>query len=167
MDLDSALTGKSAEPGSATHILLEDHDEIRQLIGQYRDAENQSMHARHVLMEAIAMQADLHTRIEEDVFYPAVQRVCADFVDHAREAHGTIAARMDALQALDASEPEYAEIAGRLIESLNHHMDEEERSLFPVVEREMRGELNELGEQLIRRKETLTRSVEDLEGPAT
>lgn len=167
MDLDSALTGKSAEAAHPTQILREDHDEIRRLIAQYRDAEEQSMHARHVIMEAISMEAELHARIEEDVLYPAVQRICPDFANGAREIHGTIAAKSDALQALEPSEPQYAEIAGALIESLVRHMEEEERLLFPIVERDMAGEQAQLGAAMIRRKEELTRSVEDMEGPAT
>jgi hemerythrin-like domain-containing protein len=167
MDLDSALTGKSADPADVTQVLRDDHGEIRRLIAEYRDAEHESMHARRVIMEAIAMQAELHTRIEEDVVYPAVQRLCPDFVEHALEAHGAVTAKGDALQALDPSEPEYGEIAHQLIDSLAHHMDEEERTLFPILERDMAGEQARLGEALIRRKEELTRSVEDLEGPAT
>lgn len=167
MDLDSALTGKSAEAAGATRILRDDHDEIRNLIAEYRSAEGESAHARHVIMEAIGMQAELHTRIEEDVFYAAVGRLCPEFVDHALEDHGAMAGKIDALEALEPSDPDYAEIAKQLIESLTQHMDEEERSLFPRVEREMGGELMALGRQLIRRKEELTRSVEDMEGPAT
>ncbi len=167
MDLDSALTGKSAEPAGATRILRDDHAEMRRLIGEYRSAEGQSAHARHVIMEAILMQAELHTRIEDDVFYGRAHHVCPEFVDRAREEHGAMTGQMDALQALEPSEPRYSEIADELIEVLTLHMDEEERSLFPQVEREMRGELEALGAQLIRRKESLTRSVEDMEGPAT
>jgi hypothetical protein len=167
VDLDTALTGKSAESAGATEMLRDDHAEIRKLIGDYRDAEDESPHARHVIVEAIGMQAELHTRIEEDVFYPAVRRLCPDFIDQSREQHGAIAGKVDALQALDVSEPEYGAVSSQLIEALIEHMDEEERSLFPQVERDMAAELPELGAALMRRKEELTRSVEDMEGPAT
>lgn len=167
MDLDTALTGKSAESAGATRILRDDHVEIRRLISEYGEAEGESAHARHVLMEAISLQAELHTRIEEEVVYERVRRLCPEFIDQAREAHGAMAGKADALQALEPSEPEYSEIAGQLIASLQAHMEEEERILFPRMEGDMAGELRELGEEIIRRKEELTRSVEDMEGPAT
>ena len=167
MDLDRALTGKSAGSGGALRILRDDHDEIRRLIGEYHGAENESTHARHAIIEAVGLQAELHTRIEEDVFYPAVQDFCSDFVDEANEAHGAIEGKIDALQALDPGEPEYAEVAGQLVKALLEHIDAEESRLFPAVERAMGGELQALGRDLIRRKEELTRSVEDMEGPAT
>ncbi|MGE5523327.1 MAG: hemerythrin domain-containing protein [Rhodospirillaceae bacterium] len=167
MDLDSALTGKSGEPASAIRVLCDDHAEMRRLIAQYRDAQADSTHARHAIIQAIGLQAELHARIEEEVFYPAVQRLVPQFVEHAHEAHGTAAAKIDALKAMEPSEPEYVEIADQLIEALTTHMDDEERSLFPRVEKEMAGELKDLGTQLIRKKEQLTQSVEDMEGPAT
>ena len=167
MDLDSALTGKAAESAGALEMLRDDHGEIRRLVAQYRAAENESAHARHVLIEAIAMQAELHTRIEDEVFYPAVRALCPEFVDQARETHGAMAAKIDALQAFDPGEAEYGEIAEQLIAALSEHMDEEERALFVEAERRMSAELRALGGQIMRRKEQLTRSVEDFEGPAT
>ena len=167
MDLDTALTGKSAEPAAATRMLRDDHAEMRHLIDDYRKAEGRSAHARHALLEALAMQAELHTRVEEDVFYPAVERLCMRYVHEARDAHAAIAAKVDALEALDADDARHGEIAAGLIDALERHMDEEERLLFPRVEAEMAGELTELGRRIIERKEALTRSVEDMEGPAT
>jgi hemerythrin-like domain-containing protein len=167
VDLDSALTGKSAEGATATQILRDDHAEIRRLAGDYREAGGETSHARSVIVQAIAMQAELHTRIEEDVFYPAVATVAPDWVARAREDHRALAALVAELQALDATEPRHREAAEQLIEMLSAHMDEEERTLFPQVEQRMVSELHELGAALTRRKEALTRSTEDLEGPAT
>ncbi len=171
MDLDSALTGKSAEGASATQILRDDHDEIRRLVEKYHAAGSEAGHARRALAEAIAMQAELHTRVEEAVFYPAVARIDPGFVEHAREEHRGRAEQVDALEALDRAdagdESRYFEIAEQLMAALARHMDDEERLLFPKVEREMAGGLQALGIELVRCKEALTGSVEDFENPAT
>lgn len=164
MDLDSALSGKAADGAGALEILRDDHAEIRGLVAKYRDASGESAHARHVLIAAIAMQADLHSRIEEAVFYPRVRCLDPDFVDRAGRDHDAIG---HALRALEDLEPDQPDAAGQLIENLLQHMQEEEMTLFPQVERQMAAELAELGAALIECKKKWTRSTEDLEGPAT
>jgi len=167
LDLDSALHGKAADGAGALEILRDDHAEIRHLIAQYRDARGESEHATHVLVEAIAAQADLHSRIEDAVFYPRVRRLDPDFVDRARRDHDAVDRIVQKLEELEPGERDYADAAEQLVERLLQHMQEEETMLFPQVEQQMGAELGELGATLVKCKEKLTRSTEDLEGPAT
>lgn len=168
MDLDSALTGKpAAGDANALDLLRADHDELRRLAAQYRDSAAQSMHARHAVVEAFAMQADLHTRIEDRVFYPAVRRLDAQYVDHARAAHADMAAGIDTLKALEPTSAAYLRAAERLLAEVLDHIEDEERVLFPQVRDRMGSELASLADAITKCKESMTRSTEDLEGPAT
>jgi len=163
MDLDTALTGKPAPDAGAVQMLRGDHAEVRRLVHEYRAAAGSDEHAAHVVLEALMMQAELHARVEEDVFYPAVRNIAPDFVQRAVNEHHTLAARIDELEG--ASAPAHA--ADTLIDELLRHMDEEERELFPDVERRLGAELRTLGEAMEKRRTELTRDTGEMEGPAT
>lgn len=164
MDLDTALTGQSRPNADAVQMVRDDHAELRRLIDEYRAAAP-DQHARRVVLEALMMQIELHTRIEEDVFYPVLRDEAGAEIERALAAHRSAAQRIAALgQSDDGTSDDDAE---SLIEGLVQHMDEEERTLLPAVERRPAGELQALGAEMMKRRETLTRSVEDMEGPAT
>ena len=163
MDLDTALTGKPTPDAGAVQMLRSDHAEVRRLAREYRAAAGADEHAAHVVLEALMMQAELHARVEEDVFYPAVRQVAPDFVQRAVNEHHTLAARIDELEGDSAP----ADAADTLIDELLRHLDDEERELFPEVERRLGTELQTLGEAMEKRRTELTRDVKDLEGPAT
>lgn len=168
MDLDSALTGKpAAGDANALDLLRADHDEMRRLAAQYRDAAAHSVHARHAVVEAFAMQADLHTRVEDGVFYPAVRHLDPAWVDRARGEHDEIAAAIASLEGLEPTSEAYARAAERLVALVLHHIEEEERVLFPHVRHRLGAELVALADAITKCKEALTRSTKDLEGPAT
>ena len=163
MDLDTALTGKPEPHAGAVAMLRADHAELRRLAADYRAIAGADEHTAHVVLEALMMQAELHARVEEDVFYPAVRHVAPDFVERAVNEHHTLAARIDELEGERAP----AHAAEALIAELLRHLDEEERELLPEVERRLGAELQALGKAMERRKTELTRDVGDMEGPAT
>lgn len=163
MDLDTALTGKSSPGAGALRMLLDDHEQVRRLAAEYRDAVRSDSHAAHVALATLMMQAELHARVEDDVFYPAVRHVAPEFVRQAISDHHTLAARIDEQENGHAD----AEAAETLIAALLRHLDAEERELFPQVEARLAAELQAIGEAMARRKSELTRDIEDMEGPAT
>ena len=163
MDLDTALTGKHPPAAGAVQMMRDDHAELRRLGAEYRAAAAVDAHAARVALQTLMMQAELHARIEEDVFYPAVRRLAPAFVERALVEHHTLAARIDELERAEAP----ADAAATLIDALLRHLDDEERELFPQVERRMADGLRALGEAIEQRKAQLTRDVDDMEGPAT
>lgn len=163
MDIDTALTGKPEANAGAVALVRADHAEVRRLAADYRSAAGTEDHAAHVVLEALMMQAELHARVEEDVFYPAVRHVAPQFVERAVNEHHTLAARIAELEGERAP----AQAAELMVDELLRHLDEEERDLLPEVERRLGTELQALGEAMVKRKTELTRDVGEMEGPAT
>lgn len=65
--------------------LLRDHDMVRQLADAYRKG-----HSEAVKKEAaskIVTLLEIHSRLEESVFYPAVRNVDATMIGHFEEEH--------------------------------------------------------------------------------
>lgn len=165
MDLDSALTGKPAEGTTATDLLRADHREVSGLFGEYERARGAG-HARAVIAQTIAMQLELHDTIEREVFYPAVQSFAERLVEAAMREHDEIARLIEKLKVGgmgDTSDKVVIQLK-RLVEE---HVREEEQALFPAVEEIAGRGLIDLGRELIKRKEEVTRSTEAFEGPAT
>src|SRR5438046_2290833 len=97
----------------ATTLLKDDHDAVRALFRQFAAADAVS---RRTLFRTIRHELRLHSRLEEQVFYPAVMRVRAEpareAVREALEDHHV----MDGLLAeLDQLEPEDASYSEKML----------------------------------------------------
>ena len=58
----------------AIELLKKDHDEVRALFEQFRQAgEAEDMDRMKQLQKQIFSELETHTRLEEDIFYPAVK----------------------------------------------------------------------------------------------
>jgi hemerythrin superfamily protein len=106
------------------------------------------------LLDELANDLAAHMAIEQEIFYPAVQKVDPNLVLEALEEHalGEIA-----LKRLMASDPKSPSWKARVIaarELIQHHVEEEEEELFPKVEKKIGEEkLLELGAQMKERFE--------------
>ena len=166
MDLDSALENKPAEGALATEVLRADHREVERLFDEYEGAGTDA-HARHVVMQALCMQLELHDRLEREVFYPAVRALDEALVDRAAREHEQLMKLVADLRERDRCDTECDALVSRVKSLVEKHVQEEEQTLFPHVEHKDAGWLRELGTQLVKLKEVLTRSTEEFEGPAT
>lgn len=166
MDLDSALSDKPAEGASATDILRADHTEVRRLFGEYERVAHDA-HARAAVAQSLCMQLELHDIIERDVFYPALRECDSDFVDEALGAHGEMALAAERVRmGADARQPIDTAVA-ELKALVEAHVNDEEQRFFRRAEERAAGKLRDLGRELVKRKEELTRSTASFEGPAT
>lgn len=104
------------------------------------------------------MELDAHTKIEEEIFYPAFKKAgdseYAKMYFEALEEHRTVDSMV--LPDLKKTEPTSDQFSGRakvLKELVEHHADEEESEMFPEAKRSMsKDELNKLGEKMAERK---------------
>ncbi len=162
MDMDSVLSGKSSQ-GRATDLLREDHRKLSDLFAQYARAMSEKWDSRRSLAEEICMQLDVHTRVEEDVFYPAIRRIDARFVEQALEQHHAIEERIAKIEHDVPEHVDYDEIMGEIMRSFTPHVAAEER-LFDELEQRVPEALGVLRAKIMRRKEELTGSTQDMEG---
>ena len=109
---------------------------------------------RGKLCEKITQALELHTKIEEGIFYPAFKSRAEDSEERegileAYEEHAVAKMLVGELQSMDPSDETFAPKLTVLMESVRHHIKEEEGKIFKMA-RELfdKDELNALGEHL-------------------
>ncbi len=141
-----AATAWSTPPRSATEVLFEHHQLIRQLFGRTLATAGEDPR-RHELMRILASELDIHEAVEDAIFYPAVQPVSED-VDVAYAEHGVLADLLAATVKLPTDSPAFGEHLLALQAAFLHHAGSEERSMFVEARRLSDARLGELGGQL-------------------
>ena len=125
----------------ALELLISDHEKVRALFEQFKSAKEADDTERlGQLQREIFTELEVHTGIEEDVFYP-----------EAKEAGEEAQELVNELTPDDAAWKAKMTV---LIENVEHHADEEEEEMFPQL-REVFGDerLQRMGEQLAEAKE--------------
>jgi len=137
----------------AIELLKKDHDEVRGLFAQFRQAqEADDMDRMKELQQQIFSELETHTRIEEDVFYPAVRDLDDDdlteTVAEGVQEHHVVKVLMREIESVSGEETFTAKMAV-LMENVEHHADEEEQELFPDLRDQVdQARLDDLGREL-------------------
>lgn len=146
----------------AIELLKKDHQEVTKLFQRFRGAKGDRAGA--AVVEKICDELDVHSLIEEDIFYPAVRRADDDLaakVDEALQEHARVKQQVATLRARvrEAGREDAGDLSGQvgaLEQDVEHHVTEEEGEMFPrVTEAMSERERSELGERLQRRKREL------------
>jgi hemerythrin superfamily protein len=112
--------------------LKADHSFVRQLFERYL-----STHDMKVKQEAgprILELLDMHANLEETVFYPKVHDADPSLVDHCEQEHQEARQLMDQLSTMNVGDAQYDQLMMQLRDSVMHHVESEEQSLFPKVQ---------------------------------
>ena len=141
-----------------TDLLKRQHKEVKSLFKKLEKAEN--ARTRRQLLDQIAADLEAHTTIEEEMFYPAIRglgtKKAEEMVAEAYEEHHVVKLVLAEVPKVDPEGERFEAKMTVLSELVEHHADEEEKEMFPRARKLLsRDELNELGEQLERRKMAL------------
>ena len=121
----------------ALELLKADHDTVRGLFDQFKHAkEAHNTTQMQDLQRQIFQELEVHTAIEEEVFYPeakAVGEEAEDLVKEGVEEHHVVKVLMSEVSALQADDETFAPKMTVLIENVEHHAEEEEDELFPQL----------------------------------
>lgn len=147
---------------NALDLLKEDHTKVRKLLEELVSTSGEKTRER--LLGQIANEIEIHTEIEEEIFYPAFRDAAKKkeqkkLYYEAIEEHRAVGEMvLPDLKETDASTMEFGGRAKVLREMVIHHIEEEEKELFPLVKKLCsKEELQELGERLEERKKELLR----------
>ena len=135
----------------ATDLLKKQHRQVEKLFKQAEKA--QQPRQRRQLMDQIVEMLKMHTRIEEEIFYPAVRELgtskAEDMIDEALEEHHVVDLVMAELPKVDPEDERFEAKITVLSELVDHHVEEEEGEMFPLAERKLGAErIKELGQQM-------------------
>lgn len=137
----------------AIEVLTSDHEKVRKLFDDFRNAADEDDEAEmRSLQRQIFDELETHTRIEEQVFYPAVRDLdeeeLDETIDESLQEHHVVDVLIREIRELKDMDVFKAKMTV-LIENVEHHADEEEDEMFPEVrERMSQDELDELGARL-------------------
>jgi len=151
-------TAMERAPGQdAVELLMADHHRVARLFAEF-DAlkEHGSDEAKSSLVAQICRELTVHTAIEEELFYPAVRRAIEDddLMDEALVEHAGAKQLIAQLQAAHPDDDLYDAKVTVLGEQIDHHVEEEEGSMFPQAKGSGIDTLS-LGAALIKRKAEL------------
>lgn len=129
-------------------MLKEDHSKVKELFRTWARTSPGAIRQRGKIRDSICQELEIHARIEEELFYPTVkERLQADdkgLVDEGYAEHSTITKLVDQARYLDPESGELSSTIEKLIEVVNHHIEEEEHRMFPVTRPVINGDKTEL-----------------------
>jgi len=147
-------TAASSREKDAIQLLKSDHREVEKLFKQFQDASEDER--RMQLCEQICMELMAHTEIEEEIFYPTCRQFLKDdeIVNEALVEHQAAKDLIEEIRSMDASDEMFDARMQVLQEQIEHHVEEEEKELFPNVQKSDM-DLKNVGQQLMERKKAL------------
>ena len=133
----------------ALELLKLDHQKVKELFEQAEEAEGDD---QQDIFEQIKTELETHARIEETVFYPAVQEheELKDMVLESLEEHKQIKTLLREMDNLASDSEKFEPKLKLLMENVEHHAEEEEEGkMFPKLRQIMgKQKLDKLGADL-------------------
>jgi len=143
---------------NAIELLKTDHNTVSRLFQKVKATE-ESEHKE--LFEQIREELEIHTHIEETIFYPKVkeEKELEDLVLEGIEEHHQAKIFLRELSALTEESEKFEPKLKVLMEDITHHVQEEEGEMFPKIE-ELFDEstLEELGAEMEEEKQSFKKS---------
>ena len=134
----------------ALELLKEDHQKVKELFEEAEGTEDQKEKTR--IFSEIQTELETHARIEETVFYPAMEKheELKEMVLESIEEHRQVKTLLKEIDNLKADSEKFEPKLAVLMENVEHHAEEEEEGkMFPKVRQIFnKEELEELGQEL-------------------
>jgi hemerythrin-like domain-containing protein len=143
----------------AFSLLKADHRQVAEL---FEELENASGKEKLNVFNQIKTALELHTHIEEKIFYPAVEepKETHDLTLEAYEEHDVVKQLLKELSGAKSANDEWEARAKVLQENVEHHVDEEENELFKKASKVLSSqELETLGEEMQAEKDRKQRTA--------
>lgn len=150
---------------NAIELLEEQHEEVKQLLEDITSTTPRAERTRHRLLPEIDKKIRAHSRIEEEIFYPAFREAASQKEEklyyEALEEHRAALHELQEVCSEEVSGAVFAAKVKVLKDMLEHHIEEEEELLFPRMREIFTEEqLSALGETMLARFEQLTAEEE-------
>jgi hypothetical protein len=154
----SKSTSKSS---NAIALLKADHKKVKDLFDQFEKAKETE--EKQQIAQQVIKELKIHSVIEEEIFYPTVRAEIEeeDLMNEAEEEHRVAKTLIEELENEDASDDHFDAKFMVLAENVRHHIKEEESEMFSEA-KDSDVDMNELGEQMMKRKEELMADENEL-----
>ena len=153
-------TNSGRNATNAIGLLKSDHRMVEDLFQQIEATDDEEELSE--LVVALHTALSVHTRIEEEVFYPALRAAspeAAELLDEAAVEHGSAKHFLIDLSTSTSEDRFYRARLKVLREHLKHHIREEEEQLMPLAE-SADIDLQQLGQVISERHDALMSALE-------
>jgi hemerythrin-like domain-containing protein len=140
----------------AITLLTNDHDEIKQVLKQIRETNEDETRERRDLFEKARRLLTVHEVIEEEIFYPTLEQhpKAKDMVLEGFEEHDVVNHIMGELEGMPYDDEHWGPTAKVMTENVEHHIGDEEKEMFPKARQVFdEQELEQLGKAMAERKQ--------------
>ena len=142
---------------NAYDVLFEHHKVLRGLCKKIT-AIPPDTDERQEALDELLIELDIHMRIEDDLFYPAVS-AATEFVAIAHAEHRQVWDQLAVLLRTAQTAPEYEDEWHSFVMVLDAHASEEERDLCPAPIDLSNDMLDTLGNRMVERMAQLRQSI--------
>ena len=139
---------------NALQLLKDDHKKVSHLFGKVKASDSDS--EKLELFKQIKQELEVHTHIEETIFYPKLreEEKLKDIVLEGIEEHHQAKMFLREISNLSNDSEKLEPKLKVLMEDIEHHVQEEEGEMFPKVEKVFdESQLEELGKKLEQEKQ--------------
>ncbi len=134
-ELADALRRADLGP-DAVELLIAQHRDIEQLFQRFEEISSRPSQKKDDLVRDIITNLVRHAEIEEQIFYPTVARevpALEDEVNEDLEEHHVVEVLLWELDHMTSDEARFDAKVKVLVETVRHHVEEEEQELLPQV----------------------------------
>lgn len=127
---------------AAIEMLTKDHDEVDEMLGEYKKLMDYEAPAskRKALATKICAALSMHAELEEKIFYPAarseLEEDSKEIMDHAEVEHATLKVLIERIEGAKGDDPHFDAYVHVLGEYVKHHVEEEEDEMFSELRKE-------------------------------
>lgn len=157
-------TANATPTVDAVELLTRQHREVEELFEQFEKLTDRAKVSKKKIADQICNALIMHTTIEEEIFYPATREASQgeeeteDMVDEAVVEHASAKDLIAQIQEMDPDDELYDAKVKVLGEMIEHHVEEEEKEMFPKT-RKLKLDMQALGQEMKARQEEIEASM--------
>lgn len=150
---------------NAFQLLKEDHQKVSGIFQQLEPTTERAEKTRTELFDKLKEELDIHTRIEEAIFYPSIKQAAEtrEIVLEGFEEHHVVKLLLKELESIPVDTEQWTAKLKVLQENVEHHVEEEENEMFQKARQVLsEDEIDRLGARMEEMKQELkTDNMED------
>jgi hypothetical protein len=136
---------------SITNMIRMDHAHVLTTFHQY--GADSSARVKKGLVDSVCVALEIHAQLEEEIFYPALRAVGdSATLQKSVPEHDQMRRLIAQLRKLEPGDASYDETFYELMNSVMHHVADEETLLLPAAEQVLADRLGELGARMTKRR---------------
>jgi len=146
----------------AFELLEADHRKVEKIFAELEPTTERALKTREELFRKLKTELDIHTHIEETILYPVLRKESEtrDITFEGFEEHNVAKKLLEEMEMMEVTSEVWTAKLKVLMESIEHHVKEEEQEMFKDAREVLSKEqIEEIGNRLAERKNQLAKAA--------